>query len=137
MHKRSFTLMEMLLVIIILGALSGLALPRFMKFMEIQRAEAAKQQMRLVVAAIDYWNQNRISFPAECAFPNGCDSDFINTNFELDIHDPNFQYKLLITSDGVAWAVAAGPNTGGYSLFIWHTDPDLIVCTGDCARINM
>lgn len=135
MHKRSFTLMEMLLVIIILGALSGLALPRFMKFMEIQRAQSAINQIRLIVAAKDYFVQNRIPCPAECA--GGCATDIINDKFGLDIRDQNFNHQFTCQpADGMisSWSVDAirtpDPSFGAYTFEIDDASSGIINCIG-------
>ncbi len=53
MRKNAFTLLEVIIVIIIVGVLAALALPRFFRMVERSRALEAINQLQTIRAAVD------------------------------------------------------------------------------------
>ncbi len=133
MRRKAFTLLEIILVVVILGVLSGLALPRFMRFMEIQKARKAAGDLRLIASAAGYFQQNRISLPSTL-------DDFaaINAAFELEIR--NSDYTGTFSYSDSTWSIVATRDSK-HTLKILNTAPRTVVCENigsstDCSFIS-
>ncbi len=65
-NKRAngFTLIEIMVVVIILGLLAGLVLPRILGQEERARVEAAKVQIRALEGALDAWKLDNGFYPS-------------------------------------------------------------------------
>ena len=134
MSKKAFTLIEVLAVVVILGVLSGLAVSRFFKASEIQRAATAVNNMRIIQTGVQIHIANR-TVP-DC---DPCDSAMINQYFELSINDPDFAYQVFSSPGSEVWTVNAvrQASVKNYMLSIAHTDPGVAQCSGvDCGFIN-
>jgi len=85
MHKKGFTLLEVLIVTIIIGILATIALPQYTATIEKARSGEAIINVGSIRVALDrYWYQNG-------AMPK--DDDFT----ELDIDNPNAVINKLYT----------------------------------------
>jgi len=85
MHKKGFTLLELLIVVIILGVLASIALPQYVATIEKARSGEAVINIGAIRVALDrYWYQNGTMPP--------------NDNFiALDIDNPNNISNKLYT----------------------------------------
>ena len=133
MKKKAFSLMEMMLVVVILGALIGIALPRLMKVMELRRVEVAKRQIELIEGAIDFAGTNNRGY-IFCA-PSCDDTVTINAALELDIHNPDFKFKVFtdITAPSGGYESIHAERQNGtydYTLLLESDNPDIFICTG-------
>jgi general secretion pathway protein G len=63
-HSKGFTLIEIMVVIIILGLLAGLVLPRFLGQEEKAKVEVARTQMRALEGALDAFKLDNGFYPA-------------------------------------------------------------------------
>ncbi|HSV44056.1 MAG TPA: prepilin-type N-terminal cleavage/methylation domain-containing protein [Candidatus Bathyarchaeia archaeon] len=134
MDRKAFTLMEMMLVVVILGVLSGLALPRLWKTVEIQNAQNAENQLLVIKTAVLLMIDSRAT--PDCA---PCDTAGINNRFDLNVHDQNFLYEVTCASGSSAWTIDAirQGGTQDYTLSLDSGDPDTVTCAGDdCDFIN-
>jgi len=85
MHKKGFTLLEVLIVVIIIGILATIALPQYTATIEKARSGEAIINVGSIRVALDrYWYQNG-------AMPKN--DDFT----ELDIDNPNAVINKLYT----------------------------------------
>ena len=94
--KSGFTLLEIIIVIIIVGVLASLALPRFFKTIEYSRAQEALNNLSVIRQAME-----RCALRANTYV--GCD-----TFTALDITDPTTSPGTHFT---YSWPVAAGVGT--------------------------
>jgi general secretion pathway protein G len=63
-REKGFTLIEIMVVVIILGLLAGLVLPRILGQEEKARVEAAKVQIRALEGALDAWKLDNGFYPS-------------------------------------------------------------------------
>src|SRR3989338_4177670 len=76
-NKSGFTLLEIIIVIIIVGVLASLALPKFFSTVEYSRSTEALNTLGVIRSSIE-----------RCALMAG--NDYTNCDFNvLDIEDPN------------------------------------------------
>jgi len=63
-YQKGFTLIEIMVVIIILGLLAGLVLPRFLGQEERAKIEVAKTQIRAIESALDAFKLDTGFYPS-------------------------------------------------------------------------
>ena len=116
LRKRSgFTLLEVIIVIIIVGVLASLALPRFFSTVEYSRATEAMQAISTVRQSMERCYLMRVSFTGPCsAFGS------------LDVEDPNTapvaHFSYAITSAATSYTITATRNTrdgGNAASTVW------------------
>lgn len=139
MKKQAFTLVEIMVVLVILGVLSSIAFPKYLKAMEIRKADIAIQQMKLIKTNIVYLLGSRVNLfgtaPAGLCI-SACDTtDSINTVLEMDIHNSHFTFSttsLVVTANRTN-------NTIPYTLTLAIPgNVEDIECTGSgCSMIKM
>lgn len=62
-HQKGFTLIELMVVIVILGLLAGLVLPKFLGQEDKAKAEVAKTQIRALESALDAFKLDNGFYP--------------------------------------------------------------------------
>ena len=106
-NRSGFTLLEVIIVIIIIGVLASLALPRFFSTVEYSRGSEAMQSLATVRQSVERCYLMRSSYAS-------CNS--FNT---LDVEDPgntpNSHFTYGIASGGAAYTITAtrGTRDGG------------------------
>src|SRR5262245_4220151 len=102
-NKSGFTLLEVIIVIIIVGVLASLALPRFFSTVEYSRATEAMQALATVRQSVERCYLMRSSY-ANC-----------NSFTTLDVDDPgnspNSHFTYAIVSGANTYTVTATRNT--------------------------
>ena len=137
--RKGFTLIEVILVVVILGVLSGLALPRLWKTFEIQNAKNAENQLVVIKTAVLLMMDSRLTPNCAPCNTDGAGADEINDVFDLNVHDTNFLYEVTCASGSTVWAIDAIRQGGSrdYTLSLDSGDPDTVTCAGDdCDFIN-
>lgn len=78
MHKKGFTLVEILLVIIIVGILAAITLPRILYNANQARIAACNANIRAINSQLELWRLNQGAYPtlaqlfgSEDYFPDG------------------------------------------------------------------
>ncbi len=61
--RSGFTLIEILIVVVIIGILAAVVLPRFAGQTDIARANAARAEMRSLMTALEMFNQRYSRYP--------------------------------------------------------------------------
>ena|SRR3989338_1772233 len=129
-NKKGFTLLEVIIVVIIVGVLMSLALPRFFSVVEQSRGAEALQNISALRGAV-----------TRCAlrlgnYSSGC-SGFTN----LDAADPStapnnhFTYNVA-TPSGDVFSITAvrnsrnNPNAPGFVIWLQQNDTGLTVLKG-------
>ena len=79
--KNSFTLVEILIVIAILGLLTGIAIPNLIKAREGAEENACKGNMAMIEAAIEQWAlDNNIASGTDVEANEGSWDDYLRDN---------------------------------------------------------
>ena len=90
-NKKGFTLIEIIIVMIIFGILTAVALPNYFTMLQQGAANAAQNNLLAIYnAQLNYYNTNN----AYCLGPCDTLAD-INTNLALNLTDNNFSYACV------------------------------------------
>lgn len=105
--RSSFTLLELLLAIVIIGILAAMGFPGYMKTKRNVLSREAIANLRLIAAAEKiYYLENNIY--ADCADTSSC-----NTRLKLFLNDRNWSYSVTTSNAGRNAAVTATGQIAG------------------------
>ncbi len=125
-NRSGFTLLEVIIVIIIVGVLASLALPRFFSTVEYSRATEAMQAIATVRQSMERCYLMRVSYTGPCAVFASLDVEDPNTT-------PNSHFNYAITSAATAYTITATRNTrdgGGGTGTVWLMFSGTVVTRG-------
>jgi len=130
--RRSFTLLELVIVITMIGILLTLAIPKFNITKERAIAKEALANLKLVYAAEKIYRiENPNYYPS-----SGSKTDVvadINPNLQLSLTEVNWDYDITGGTD--VFTATAARTSGPYSTCIYQitqTGGDPIVKSGTC-----
>jgi prepilin-type N-terminal cleavage/methylation domain-containing protein len=134
--KRSFTLTELLIVVVIVGVLTTLAVTQYGSVRERTLSREAIANLKLIAAAERIYNMEQGFF---YPFGGAGENDFnnINDNLRLSLTERNWDYDIS-GGDANFTAQADRQGTGGYleCQYTLNNNPsdDEPVPTADCAQ---
>lgn len=121
--KRAFTITELLVVVVVMGVLAAVTLPKFGKMLETQKTAEAESVMRAV----------RTEQERRCALEKPYLADFNGFADMLSSNATN-HYSYSLTSTGI---IARSNGNMSYDLKILSYDDGRICCEGDdCQQLN-
>lgn len=133
LKKKSLTLVEVIVVIIIIGILVALALPGFGVTKERALDKEAKANLRLIQAAQKiYRMETGFYFPRDAANPSGrtsSDVSEINTSLKVRLPAPPKTLSWNFMVDSVNQQIRATRNKTGGRYFVLPFGSDAITCT--------
>jgi len=130
-RKNGFTLIEIIIVIIIVGVLASLALPRFFNTIEFSRSTEALNAIGVVKRGV-----NRCVLAIESAIGIANDYDNCNTFVEIGIIDPgtaadaNFTYALVFADPNITITATRVGGPADTVVLVWATDTGVITRSG-------
>ena len=101
--KSGFTLLEVIIVIIIIGVLASLAMPRFFSTIEYSKGTEAMQSLAIIRQSIERCYLARTSY-------SSCNS-FTNLDVEDPANTPNVHFTYGFVNGAAAYTVTATRNT--------------------------
>ena len=121
-NKRAFTLTELLIVVIVIGVLSAVTLPKFTRVIENRKVTEAEEMMSAV----------RTEQERRCAMDKPYTLKFDNLSDVVSSSDTkNYTYSLQ------AEGISATSKKGDYTLKMLSYHNGSFCCTGaDCAKLN-
>lgn len=100
--RRGFTLIELMIVVVIIGILAALAIPKFMKVTGKAKVAEAKTILKEIFTLEKaYFNEHDAYVP----FANGASCDAIG--FDIPEGNPRFQYKVECTDSTADFTATA------------------------------
>lgn len=108
---KSFTLLEVLVVIIIIGIVSTLSVTQYTVFREKGYDHAAKSNVELIAEA------QKVLFMETNAYTNAATTADINSKLHLNIKlesAPVWNYTVAVNTGNTSFAVQAERTLGGY-----------------------
>ena len=103
-NRSGFTLLEVIIVIIIVGVLASLALPRFFSTVEYSKGTEALQALATVRQSMERCYMMRISYSGPCA-------NFNNLYVENPTNTPNAHFTYAINGGVTAYTITSTRNT--------------------------
>ena len=111
--SKGFTLTEVIVTIVILGALAGLAIPSYNNTIEQSRANEAQVNLNTIYMAEKIFRANNGSYWGPAANPVAVAT--INTGLRIDLAAPQFYTTINITplNGGAQTFTATATRVGG------------------------
>ena len=119
--RRGFTLVELLVVLLILGVLVGLAVPRYMESQKAARARTFAGNVRQIVSALEAYRMDTIGNGGPAQYP-GTLSDLQTKYFTQEPINP-YTGKSMLTGTDTGLSYTTGTGSLTYTLKV--TQPDI------------
>jgi len=94
-NRRALSFLEVIMVVIIVGVLAGVAVPRYASFLSMQRAEAAARKVRIDLQYAK--NRARISSTAQSVNFNIIDHTYLIIGAN-DLDHPDLPYRVSLST---------------------------------------
>lgn len=113
--QEGFTLIELMVVVIIIGVLAAVVVPRFSGQTEKARIAAAKAELASMKTIIDIYYVENDSYPSD----NEDDDEFIGNVLEENginwpVEDPwGHNYNYEVDHDDAKYSIYGGPDNNG------------------------
>lgn len=131
MNRKSFTMLEVIIVVILMGVIAAFAIPSYNKAIEKQRYRNAKLNLSTIYTASRIFKAKNQDYP----LMDLNTLTAINNYFALSISDPNFVYSWSSQSEGgdYFYAWANKPDGSYYVIITDKTSVDYqdgVACCG-------
>ncbi len=140
--KKGFTLIELLVVVLIIGILSGIALPNYTRSVEKARATEAMNMIKSINEAVYAYAAEHNKCPASfskvlISIPGAANSSGTEVTAKYFTYQLNKATNALIPGTNCG-GVVASRNTGTYNYVLWNpykiinadTRKRTLACTG-------
>lgn len=138
-NKSSFTLLELMIVIVILGVLAAMISGNFITSLKKGRDAQRKSDLEQVQKSVEMYYEDNKSYPASITFggqlchPNGCDTKIY---MEKVPNDPtsNMNYQYCVDAANSKYQLYTNLENSQDPRII--TPSKLANCTADCPSCN-
>ncbi|MFC1709250.1 prepilin-type N-terminal cleavage/methylation domain-containing protein [Candidatus Omnitrophota bacterium] len=122
LRKKGFTLLELIIVIIVIGILASIALPRYLRVAERSRMAEGKSMLGLLRGAqMRYSAEHQVYSAVE----TDTDAEYTTSRY--------FDTVVLATADPIASVTRNSLDAGAYDGYVLAISEDGdINCTGTC-----
>ncbi len=120
--RRGFTLVELLVVLLILGVLVGLAVPRYMESQKAARARTFAANVRQITSALEVYRMDTTSDGGPAEYPETLSELQTNYFTQEPINPYTGQSMLTGTDTGLSYTTGTGNLT--YELTVTQLDID-------------
>jgi prepilin-type N-terminal cleavage/methylation domain-containing protein len=107
-HNRAFTLIELIVVVLILGILATVALPKFIGQSDSAKINGTLQSLSVLRTAIDTYRVTNTSYPTVANLPTALSSYLRTTTFPSVTCGANQNNTLVGTSNSPPTVTAGG-----------------------------
>ncbi|MBM3249870.1 MAG: prepilin-type N-terminal cleavage/methylation domain-containing protein [Candidatus Omnitrophica bacterium] len=135
MNKKSFTLMEVIVVIVVIGILATLGFPGYKSMVENQKAKVCRQNLEALKRALDIYAMENDTLPGDLS---GLPADYIRRAYAEVLRKKGaWKIKLayfIVDLEKRGLAFAQGEEGGGRSLLtdiLAGGDIKIITCPAD------
>ena len=115
-NVRSFTIVEVLLVVVVIGIIASIAIPRYNKAIEKASERRMFASMQAIKGALPIYNARYGEYPQV----SYADTAAINSGLNLDLYDPDVNYTYTPNVIGL-YTILASNTKHGWSMHM-HTD---------------
>lgn len=131
--RHGFTLIEVMVVVIIIGALSAVAINNFNKTLETGRCRSAQQNLVAIHEAYVLFHlKNNTYVPL-----SGTNLAAINNDLNLNIYDNDYTYEIFYP-DAATYTVMASRNGGSFGAYNCQlTQGQLTSLNPACTNLNV
>ena len=126
-NKRAFTLTELLIVVIVIGVLSAVTLPKFTRVIENRKVTEAEE----IMSAVRTEQERRCAMDKNYTLKFDNLSDVVSSSNTKNYNTKNYTYSLQ--DEGIS----AQSKKGNYTLKMLSYQDGSLCCSGaDCAKLN-
>jgi prepilin-type N-terminal cleavage/methylation domain-containing protein len=112
-NKKGFSLVELMVVIVIIGILASLAIPRFMGVTDKAKLSEFKPVLKQAITLYNAYYQEKETFVTSTGTIEGGNQDI---GFDSPSGESRFKYTSVETPDGVVVTATLAKKIGKYDL---------------------
>jgi prepilin-type N-terminal cleavage/methylation domain-containing protein len=126
LNKKGFTLLELMIVVIVIGILAAIAMPRYIDTIERARMAEALSNLDVIRASEKRYWAEQLGWSGTGTYTNSIDAlDIDNPN-----NEPNRLFTYSITGAGAAGFTATAVRVGDATRYVSINQDGTIVRTG-------